>query len=1118
MDNVVDTLKIEAESDVGKAESGLNRLISTLEKFKNATSGTNKGLSKTSKALDAIDAVMAKIESGSIGKLRALSNGIKSLTGLDKIKLSAKLPEQLTNIGAAVDCLRDVDFSKLDEMAAGLAALKDAGGGQLPNLSGVGTNVPGGASAQVAEIQAAAEKATAPVKRLTSEIDKASDSTSNLTKNIKNTGKAAKAAAPRLGGFFSSIVRIAKYRFIRFVLKEITQGLKEGMDACYQYSKTVDGNFARSMDSIATSFKYLRNSLGAMISPILIALAPIIEIAVDKFVDLLNIINQVFSRLSGSSTWTRAVRYPIEYAEAADAATEANRKLKNSILGMDEINPLTDNSYGASGNAGNSNNYGLQFVTEQIDTTMVDALIDKLKVVAKVAAIVAGVFLTWKLAKGFISGITTLLSLFGIASPGDAFTVPSVGTTLKGLADLGLIVLGVIGLIEILGLLTKIPGFESTARDGISLLGIAFKGIWDIILPLTVASAGIVLLGKLGVATIAKGFADLAIIIGGIPLLITAVGAVMSIPYFSEFLSVGLERIKQAFNGIMEVAIPIGVVTAALVALGFVTPAVVLSGLAGFALVIGGLELVLIALGELNQIPGFSWLVGEGGKVLVQLGEIIGDFAGSIIANFVGKATEGFADVGTNLAKFMENAEPFFSGLDQIDEGTANAAKALAACILELTAASVLDGLTSWITGGKSLEKFGEMLPGFGKNMKQYSKNVEGIDAAVVEASASAAKSIIEFARIIPNSGGLWGLIAGNNDLDEFGAMLPGFGKNMKAYSDNLAGFKPEIVEASANAAKSIIEFARIVPNSGGLWGLIAGNNDLDEFGAMLPEFGKHMRQYSDNVAGVKPEVVETSANAAKAIAELANNLPNSGGIVSWFTGDNRLDKFGEMLSKFGKHFKTYYEYISGFKSNILTTAADAIESIVQSAIELKTNGATNTIKEFGTALKKGGADIAAFLSNNFSTSKAESYGKKFGKALGDAIVEALKKTVFPTIHGSISSSGANVDISFSAYASGGFPTLGEMFIAREAGPEIVGRIGRRTAVMNNDQIVESVSVGVSEANAEQNALLREEISILRQLLAKENSTTAYVSTDSLVEALSRKNRRDGKMTSLVGV
>ena len=57
-------------------------------------------------------------------------------------------------------------------------------------------------------------------------------------------------------------------------------------------------------------------------------------------------------------------------------------------------------------------------------------------------------------------------------------------------------------------------------------------------------------------------------------------------------------------------------------------------------------------------------------------------------------------------------------------------------------------------------------------------------------------------------------------------------------------------------------------------------------------------------------------------------------------------------------------------------------------------------------------------------------------------------------------SSGDDVD----GYASGGFPTPGQLFLAREAGPELVGSIGGRTAVANNDQIVQGIAQGVYDA------------------------------------------------------
>lgn len=52
-------------------------------------------------------------------------------------------------------------------------------------------------------------------------------------------------------------------------------------------------------------------------------------------------------------------------------------------------------------------------------------------------------------------------------------------------------------------------------------------------------------------------------------------------------------------------------------------------------------------------------------------------------------------------------------------------------------------------------------------------------------------------------------------------------------------------------------------------------------------------------------------------------------------------------------------------------------------------------------------------------------------------------------------------------YAKGGFPENGEMFIARENGPEMVGRMGNRNTVANNNQIIDGIKKGVFEAVVE---------------------------------------------------
>ena len=100
--------------------------------------------------------------------------------------------------------------------------------------------------------------------------------------------------------------------------------------------------------------------------------------------------------------------------------------------------------------------------------------------------------------------------------------------------------------------------------------------------------------------------------------------------------------------------------------------------------------------------------------------------------------------------------------------------------------------------------------------------------------------------------------------------------------------------------------------------------------------------------------------------------------------------------------------------------------------------------------------------------------------------------------------------------AEGGFPEQGQMFIAREAGAEMVGNIGRRTAVVNNEQIVASISGGVAEANEEQNALLREQNSLLKEILEKDSGV--YLDGKSLTNSVEKHQRERGRVLITGGV
>jgi hypothetical protein len=131
------------------------------------------------------------------------------------------------------------------------------------------------------------------------------------------------------------------------------------------------------------------------------------------------------------------------------------------------------------------------------------------------------------------------------------------------------------------------------------------------------------------------------------------------------------------------------------------------------------------------------------------------------------------------------------------------------------------------------------------------------------------------------------------------------------------------------------------------------------------------------------------------------------------------------------------------------------------SAISTKLDEAWKKVKDFFSVSewKKKVEDAIASIKENF---KLPSFPKiKLGVTY-DTNVGAVKKAIYEAL-------GLDgwPSLKWTTYATGGFPSMGEMFIAREAGPEMVGSINGRTAVANNDQIVEAVSRGVYSAVVE---------------------------------------------------
>lgn len=419
-----------------------------------------------------------------------------------------------------------------------------------------------------------------------------------------------------------------------------------------------------------------------------------------------------------------------------------------------------------------------------------------------------------------------------------------------------------------------------------------------------------------------------------------------------------------------------------------------IEGALGLSAFIGIMGLVLVALGALSQIPGLTKLVEDGGSFLSSIGYALGNFVGSIVGGFAAGVTSGlpeiadnlsafgekiqpfvtslasinaadfvtkvgaltagillltaadfissimtfspicksFADLGSELSQFMINAMPFLTAALLISPDMMEGVKALAETILIITAANLISGITAFIPFAGSLNTFGEQLVTFGDAIAKFSESVSGkIDEGAVEAAANAGKMMAEMATTIPNSGGVIGFFAGENDIDTFGTMLKSFGKSIVAFSETVAGnIDQDAVQAAADAGSIMAKFQETIPNTGGVVDFFTGKNDMATFGNNLESFGKSIASFSESVSGkIDSDAVQTAANAGAMMVELNKIVPDEGGVKGWWFGDNDLSDFGDNIADFGEAIASFSASVSG------AVSATAISSAIDSAKDL---------------------------------------------------------------------------------------------------------------------------------------------------------------------------------------
>lgn len=239
----------------------------------------------------------------------------------------------------------------------------------------------------------------------------------------------------------------------------------------------------------------------------------------------------------------------------------------------------------------------------------------------------------------------------------------------------------------------------------------------------------------------------------------------------------------------------------------------------------------------------------------------------------------------------------------------------------------------------------------------------------------------------------------------------------------------------------------------------------IDELKSAIPKINSatlYLKMYNAAIADLQAEagVDDKGSNTLGVILEFAVNIANDA--TTWWSNVKKW--WSEKIGKdSAQEFKTSPKNDSlSWWTNVKSWWGLRVGDVSNFTTKVKDDSNTwwSNVKKWWSGDSSSGVDVKVNAKKGWSGTIKNFLGIPDNYSLGFKLPKIKVSWGEKTVAGFT----IKYPSGFSTYAQGGFPDMGQMFIAREAGPELVGNIGSRTAVVNNDQIVESVSTGVYQA------------------------------------------------------
>lgn len=866
-------------------------------------------------------------------------------------------------------------------------------------------------------------------------------------KQSKKTQREGQRKRSNNKGFGVSIPKMVGmsvlYSTVFQLISTIQSAFAEGMQSLAQYSQSVNANISSMMSALMQ----LRNAFAAAFEPILSVVAPYLATFISWLARAINMLGQFFAALTGKGYAIQAKKVQMDYAKSlkdtasgAGKAAKALKEMQDYTLGFDELHIIDtkqNDSGGADGGAGGG--AGDLLPTDMFETVEIDSKIQDLakrfkELLPLITSIAAGLA-AWKISMGLFKQLAELkkklqelqvLSKLNVKMNGLKTVLANIGPILSELMKVAPTILGwsiVIGII--VGRFVYLYQTSETFRKGLERTKEIFKGI------LTVVSDVFKAVGRV-LYDIGSGIWN------------------HLLKPFLEFIGIDTSRIEEEFaNFFRMIKDWLGKLNIDFGDLGIIIAGIALLFIPGGQLFGGALlafEGISVALRALGGVSDETWASIK--EKAVGAWNAIKDFFKTTWDEIVSYYPEKWSEVKTSTAELWESVKTTIS----------EKWKAIKDFFTK-TIPQIVSDIVKWFSempskvGTAISVFFTETIPNWATSVyNTFSEKVNNIVTSVATWFAQLPQKIYEKIILFLEKITLWkdkSIEKVNTEIPKIldkvaewfgklpekimgelkktiesiksigGFILDGILEGASNFGNKVGGFVKKLLE-KVNKEAEIHSPSRLFKRETGVWvgaGIIEG-----------------MEESVKGAGSVIDEIVDKASGGGSLAPVVSVEAPD---ISQWdATWVILRENFERLKADIISSMNAFYTTISAMTTNFGTVSKAQITAYLLKVYD----NIYNTFDAIRQTLQQVSDEVTRMLNQMVSdaNSLAGLTGKKYSHVGGYTMQQAQR---------------FNIEM----FANGGFPRSGELFVAREAGPELVGSIGGKTAVGGNDQIERAI-------------------------------------------------------------